>query len=127
MNAAGTFMGIMYNLFADSLGQFMWIYINDILIDSDREQDHLKHIAMVCHRLKQGKFCSSRKRSELFATSMDLLGHIIAGQGSRASPEKITRIEAWITPKNKKQLQEFLRVVNTLANLNYTWRRSEHP
>ena len=46
---------------------------------------------------------------------MDVLGHIIDDQGLRASPEKIARIETWTTPKNKKQLQEFLGVVNYIS------------
>jgi hypothetical protein len=115
MNAPGTFMRIMSDLFADYLGQFMWVYIDDILIYSDTEQDHLKHIAMVCDKLKQAQFYASRKKSEFFAASMDVLGHIIDDQGLRASPEKIARIEAWTTPKNKKQLQEFLGVVNYIS------------
>jgi len=108
MNAPGTVMRIMSDLFADYLEQFMWVYIDDILIYSDTEQDHLKHIAMVCDKLKQSQFYTSREKSEFFAGSMDVLGHIIDDQGLRASPEKIARIEAWTTPKNKKQLQEFL-------------------
>jgi len=70
---------------------------------------------MVCDKLKQAQFDTSRKKSEFFATSMDVLGHIIDDQGLRASPEKIARIEAWTTPKNKKQLQEFLGVVNYIS------------
>jgi len=46
---------------------------------------------------------------------MDVLEHIIDDQGLRASPEKIVRIEAWTTPKNKKELREFLRVVNYIS------------
>jgi len=115
MNAPGTFRRIMSDLFADYLGQLMWVYIDDILIYSDTEQDHLKHIAMVCDELKQAQFYASRKKSEFFAASMDVLGHIIDDEGLRASPEKIARIEAWTTPKNKKQLQEFLGVVNYIS------------
>jgi len=44
---------IMSDLFTDYRGQFMWVYIDDILIYSDTEQDHLKQIAMVCDKLKQ--------------------------------------------------------------------------
>ena len=46
---------------------------------------------------------------------MDVIGHIIDDQRLRASPEKIARIEAWTTPNNKKQLQEFLGVVNYIS------------
>jgi len=38
----GHFMRIMSDLFAEYLGQFMWVYIDDILIYSDTEEDHLK-------------------------------------------------------------------------------------
>ena len=96
-------MRIMFDLLGDYLGQVMWVYIHDILIYSDTEQDHLKQIAMVCDKLKQGQFYTSRKKSKFFAASMDVLGHIIDDQGLKASPEKIARIEAWTTPKNKKQ------------------------
>jgi len=112
MNAPGTFMRIRSDLFADYLGQFMWVYIDDILIYSDTEQDQLKHITMVCDKLKQAPIYDSRKKWEFFAASMVVLGHIIDDQGLRASPEKLARIEAWTTAKNKKQLQEYLGVVN---------------
>jgi len=94
MNTPETFMRITSDLFADYLGQFMWVYIDDILIYSDTEQDQLKHIAMVCEKLKQAQFYASRKKLEFFAASMDVLGHIIDDQGLRASPERIARIEA---------------------------------
>src|SRR6195952_3899516 len=115
MNAPGTFMRIMSDLFPDYLGRFLWVYIDDILIYSDTEEDHLKHISMVCDKLKEARFYASRKKSEIFAKSMDVLGHIIDEEGLKASPEMIARIEAWTTPKNKKQLQEFLGVVNYIS------------
>jgi len=94
----------MSDLFADYLGQFMWVSIHDILIYSETEQDHLKHIAMVCDKFKQAQFYTSRKKIEVFAASMDVLADINDDQGLRASPEKIVRIEAWTTLRNKKQL-----------------------
>src|ERR1700744_5619640 len=115
MNAPGTFMRIMSDLFADYLGQFMWVYIEDILIYSETDEDHMKHIGMVCDKRKQAKFYASRKQSEFFASSMDVLGHIIDDEGLKALPEKIARIEAWTTLRNKKQLQEFLGVVNYIS------------
>ena len=37
----------------------------------------MKHIGLVCDKLKQVKFYASRKKSEFFASSMDVLGHTI--------------------------------------------------
>src|ERR1700712_5206944 len=44
MNAPGTSMGMMSDLFTDYLGQFLCVYIDDILIYSDTEEDEMKHI-----------------------------------------------------------------------------------
>jgi len=70
---------------------------------------------MGCDKLKQAQFYASRKKSEFFTASMDVLGHIIDDQALRPLPDKIARIEAWTTPKNKKQLQEFLGVINYIS------------
>src|ERR1700712_112591 len=112
MNRPGTFMRIMSDLFANYLGDFLWVYIHDILIYSDTGKDQMKHIAMVCDKLSEAQFYASRKKSEFFAQSMDVRDHIIDEEDLKASPVKITRIEAWTTPKNKKQPQEFRGIVN---------------
>src|SRR6195952_4049887 len=111
MKAPGTFIRIMSDLFPDYLGQFLWVYIHDILIYSDTEEDYMKHTSMVCDKLKGAPFYASRKKSAFFAKSMDVVGHIINEEGLKASPEKIARIQAWTTPRNMKQIQQFLGVV----------------
>jgi len=111
MNAPGVFMRIMSDLMAHFLGKFVWVYIDDILIFSDTEEDHLKHIAAICNKLKGAQFYVSRKKSEFFASRIEVLGHII-DERLKPDPEKIAKIEAWTTPTTKRQLQEFLGVVN---------------
>jgi len=115
MNAPGTFMRIMSDLMADFLGKFVWVYIDDILIFSDTEEDHLKHIAAICNKLKEAQFYASRKKSEFFAPRIEVLGHIIDDEGLKPDPEKIAKIEAWTTPTTKRQLQECLGVVNYIS------------
>jgi len=70
---------------------------------------------MLCDMLKQAKFCAGRKKSEFYSESMDVLGQIINDQRLGPSPEQIVRIESWTTPTNKKQLLEFLGVVNYIS------------
>jgi len=97
-------MHIMSDLMADFLGKFLWVYIDDILIFSDREEDHLKHIAAICNKLKGAQFYASRKKSKFFAPRIEVLGHIIDDEGLKPDPEKIAKIEAWTTPTTKRQL-----------------------
>jgi len=127
MNGPGTFMRIIFDLFVDYLGQFMWVYIDDILIYSDTEQDHLKHIAIVCDKLKQAQFYARRKKSELFAASMDILGHIIHDQGLRASQRRSRELKPVLLQSTRNNYWNFSELSITLANVYHTWRRSPHP
>jgi len=115
MNAPGTFMRIMSDLMADFLGKFVWVYIDDLLIFSNTEEDHLEHIAAICNKLEGAQFYASRKKSEFFAPRIEVLGRIIDDEGLKADPERIAKIEAWSTPTTKRQLQEFLGVVNYIS------------
>jgi len=108
-------MRIMSDLMEDFLGKFVWVYIDNILIFSDTEEDHLKHIAAICNKLKGAQFYASSKKCEFFAPRIEVLGHIIDDEELKPDPEMIAKIEVWTTPSTKRQLQEFLGVVNYIS------------
>jgi len=58
---------------ADFLGKSVWVYIDDMLIFFDTEEDHLTHIAAICNKLKRAQFYASRKKSEFFATRICIM------------------------------------------------------
>jgi len=115
MNVPGTFMRIISDLMVDFLGKFIRVYIDDILILSDTEEEYLKHIAAICAKLKGAQFYARRNKFEFFAPRIEVLGHIIDDEGLKPDPEKIAKIEAWTTPTTKCQLQECLGVVNYIS------------
>ena len=115
INAPATFMRVMEDLMSDLLGRCVWVYIDDIMIYSDTEEEHLEHIRNVCERLRKGRYYASRKKSHLFADRIEVLGHVINDEGIRAAPEKIAKIEDWDTPRTKTQLQRFLGLVNYIS------------
>ena len=92
MNAPATFMRIMSHLMRDYLGEFVWVYINDILILSNKEDEHMEHIKKVCRKLKEVHFFATGKNSEFLSPKMNVLGHVVDDDGLHASPAKITRI-----------------------------------
>jgi len=112
MNAPGTFMRIMSHLMRDYLGDFVWVFIDYILIFSKKEDKHLEHIKKVWRKLKEAHFFASRKKSVFFSPKMNVLGHVVDDDGIHASSEKITRIGEWAAPKERKELREFSGLVN---------------
>jgi len=92
MNAQGTLMRIMSHLMTDYLGEFVWVSIDDILIFSNKEDEHMEHIKKVCRKLKEEHCFASRNKSEFFSPKMNVLGHMVDDDRLHASLGRITRI-----------------------------------
>jgi len=75
----------------------------------------MEHFKKVSTKRKEAHFFASRKKSEFFSPKMNVLGHVVDDDGLHVSPEKITRIGEWTTPKDRKKLRVFLELVNYIS------------
>ena len=73
-NAPAYFMYLMNSVFMPELDKFVVVFIDDILIYSENEIDHVEHLGVVLSRLKEhklyAKFTSvnSGRRKHLFGS-----------------------------------------------------------
>jgi transposase InsO family protein len=114
-NAPGTMMRVMNTVLGDFIGKFVWVYLDDILIFSESREQHLGHLAQVFRKLEAAKFYLRMEKCQFMVPELKLLGHIIKGHEIHPQPERIRKIQDWREPRNKKQLQSFLGVVNYVA------------
>ncbi|KAK4382771.1 Enzymatic polyprotein [Sesamum angolense] len=98
----------MDNLLKDYF-EFMFVYIDDILIASKNMKDHIKHLEIfsdACH--KEG-LVLSEKKATIAVNKIEFLG-ILIDEGIELQEHIVEQFPDVL--KDKKQLQSFLGVVN---------------
>jgi hypothetical protein len=70
----------------------------------------------VFETLHKNKLYLKWKKCELYAESVDCLGHVIDDHGIHAVKDKIYCIRSWRTSRNYNDVQKFIGLVNYLSH-----------
>lgn len=93
-------------------------YVDDLLISSKNEEEHLKDLERILNRLQEHNVTLNFEKCEFKRGETNFLGYIISPEGIKPDPKKIQAIRDFKTPTNKKQLQGFLGIVNFSAKFS---------
>ena len=86
-NATLTFQRLM-NTVCRGL-DFVFVYLDNILIASQLESDHLAHLHQLFTRLQQHSLVVNAAKCEFGCKEIDFLGHRINRNGSFPLPDKV--------------------------------------
>ena len=107
-NAPATFQRLMEKCMGDMHLKECLVFLDDILIFSTTFEEHLQRLEAVFQRLDQHHLRLKPSKCEFFQSTVKYLGHIISEKGIQPDPEKIAAVMTWPTPKNVKELRQFL-------------------
>ena len=94
------------------LESFARNYMDDMLISSYTETEHLDHIRQVFERFRQYKMRLKLSKCEFLRNKIHFLGHIINYEGIRPLPEKNKEISKIKAPSNADEVCTLLGVLN---------------
>jgi hypothetical protein len=98
MNAPAYFMYLMNSVFIDYLDKFIVVFIDDILVYSQNEQEHEEHLRKVLQRLRDFQLYAKLSKCEFWIS--EVLGHIINRYGLAIDQKKVAAILDWKAPKD---------------------------
>ncbi|MBW0522001.1 hypothetical protein O181_061716 [Austropuccinia psidii MF-1] len=111
-NAQASSQNLVNDMFADFLDIFVVVYLDNIMVFSSSEEEHVKHVASVLQRMRDNNLFSKASKCVFNASSVEYLGYVVSSDDLKMDFSKFQQILNWPQPKNIKALQSFLGFAN---------------
>lgn len=109
-NAAQSFQRLMDTVCRGL--DFVFVYLDDILIASRDADEHLKHLRELFTRLKDHGLVINASKCQFGRSQIEFLGHQVSSEGAIPLPQKVDAIKKFPQPTSVKALHEFVGMVN---------------
>ena len=107
-NAPAIFQAYINDSLCPFLDRFCTAYLDDILIYSENEEQHMEHVKQILEALTKAGLQVKPQICEFHTNNVEYLGFIITTEGLRMNPAKITTIIEWPIPKKLRDVRSFL-------------------
>lgn len=91
-NSPSTFMCLMNNIFNKYLDKFVLVFFYDIIVYSQNEANHERHLKLVLKLLRDQNIYAKLNKCSFYHGRVQYLGHIIFEKGITMDLEKIAAI-----------------------------------
>ncbi|KAL0715986.1 hypothetical protein Bca4012_065308 [Brassica carinata] len=114
-NAGATYQRLINRMFAEQLGKTMEVYIDDMLVKSLDEHDHVTHLEECFARLNQHNMKLNPAKCRFAVASGEFLGYLVTYRGIEANPKQIDALIQMASPRTEREVQ---RLTGRVAALN---------
>ncbi|OCB91760.1 DNA/RNA polymerase [Sanghuangporus baumii] len=102
----------MNELFQDMIGQGILIYLDNIIVYAETEQEHWDLLAEVLHRLREADFFCKPEKCYFGKKELDYLGFVVNQLGMQMDPYKVKVVQEWPALSSKQDIQKFIAFAN---------------
>lgn len=99
-------------LMREFMYKFMEMYIDDIIVYGETEEEFLQNLDKVLTKCEAANITLHPDKCKLGVESIEYVGHVLDKDGIHMSDEKIRKVLDFARPRTVKQLQSFLGLIN---------------
>jgi hypothetical protein len=88
------------------------VFIDDILLYSENEEDHAEHLRVVLTRLRDHQLYAKFSKCEFWLKTVPFLGHVLSESGISVDPSKVQEVMDWKAPTTVHEVWSFLGLAN---------------
>jgi len=100
---------IFWNLIVEGI---VVIYLDNILIFTKTEEEHMQVVQQVLQVLKENKLFLRLEKCKFYKQQIEYLDLVISQNKVSMDPVKVAEVQEWPTLENKTDVQAFLGFVN---------------
>lgn len=113
-NAGATYQRLVNRIFKDKLGDTMEFYIDDMVVNSMKAEDHLRDLKEAFDILDEYNMKIKPLKCRFGMKSGKFLGYMVTKRGIDARPVQIKAIMELRSPTSTKDIQRRTGIVATL-------------
>ena len=125
-NATSTFQRLMRKVLS-GLEHCTEVHVDDIIIFSKTEQDHLEHVRLVMERIAEAHLIINLPKSKFMQQTLPFLGHVFSAAGVRPDPDKTRAMSELRSPRDLTQARSFLGAANYYRRFVRHFSELVHP
>ena len=92
--------------------EFVFVYLDDILVASRNSQEHLEHLLQLFDRLSKHGLVLNSNKCQFGKNKLDFLGHVVTEDGISPTSDKVSAIQGYPQPETVRDLMRFNGMVN---------------
>lgn len=120
-NAPATFQAYINETLAGLLDTICVAYMDDIIIYSDSQEEHPRHVKEVLEKLRKAALYVKLSKCEFSVTEVTFLGFRISTAGISMEKSRVTAILEWPVPKSVRDILVFLGFCNFYRGFIYQY------
>ena len=91
-------------MFRELIGKSMKVYVDDLLVKSREESDHLRHLTEAFDFLRTFQMKLNPAKYAFGVSSRKFLGHLVSRKGIEPNPEKTQAVINMQSPRTTKEV-----------------------